>query len=59
MCWEIGQVMAGDMRHAQYHVLVLSDDGCHRICYPVEQESFALCWNSKEQVGQPVVDAAS
>ena len=63
MCWEIGQVMAVDVHHdlrAQYHVLVQLDDGRHHICYLDELESFVLCQNSEEQVGQlVVVDAAS
>ena len=58
MCLENGQVMAVDVRrdlHAQYHVLVQSDDSRHCICYLDELESYTLCRNGKEQAGQPVV----
>ena len=58
MCREIGQVRAVDVchdLHAQCHVLVWLDDGCHHIYYPDKLESFTLCQNGEEQVGQLVV----
>ena len=63
VCQEIGQAVAVNVchdLHAQYHILVQSDDSRHCICYPDEQESFALCQNGEGQAGQlVVVDAAS
>ena len=62
VCWGIGQEVAVDVRRdlrAQYHVLVLSDDGRHRIYYPGERESYALGRNGVERVGQPVVVGAA
>ena len=63
MCWEIGQVRAVNVcrdLHAQYHILVQSDDGRRCICCPDELQFSALCQNSEEQVGWlVVVDAAS
>ena len=58
MYWEIGQVMAVDMRHnlhAQYHIRVQLDDSCYHIYYLHKLVSFALSQNGEEWVGQPVV----
>ena len=63
MCQGIGQVVAVDVHydlHAQCHILVQLDDGRHCICYSDKMESFTLCQNGREQVGQlVVVDTAS
>ena len=58
VCRGIGQVMAVDVRCdlcPQYHVLVQSDDGHHRIYYLDELESCAHGQSGIEQEGQPVV----
>ena len=58
VCRGIGQVVAVNVRcdlRAQYHVLVQSDDGRHRIYYLVELE-FCICGQiGAGQEGQLVV----